>query len=151
MERILLAVDGSEHSMRAADLCGELSRAYKATVDVINVVAEDELRSPDSHEWTPDHPDLERLYETRLALLKSRSGRLVLAAARRVEDAGGEVGDEVVAVGNVAAEITDAAKLYHSDCIVMGRRGYGDVRGLLLGSVSHRVGQMSEKTLITTH
>lgn len=150
VKRIMLAFDGSEHSLRAADLSGELSKAFGAPVDVLHVVPENEFQAPGLHSYMTDYTDLEQFYETRLALLESRGARLALEGARRVEAAGGTVDREEVVVGNVAEEITEAAKHNHSDCIVMGRRGLGEMKGLLLGSVSHKVGQLSQKTLITT-
>lgn len=150
MKRILLAVDGSDHSMRAAEFAGELSSKTRAPVEVVHVVPEDDLSAPGLHAYVSDSTDVEQFYETRLALLESRGARVVLNAARRVEDKRGTVANEEVVVGNPAREITALAKQTRSDCIVMGRRGLGDVGSLLLGSVSHRVGQLSDKTLITT-
>lgn len=40
MNRILLAVDGSDHSERAARVAGELSGGLGLPVDVVNVVSE---------------------------------------------------------------------------------------------------------------
>lgn len=150
MERILLAVDGSEHSMRAADFAGELSGASGAPVEVLYVVPRDELSAPGLHSYVTESTDMENFYETRLTLLQNSGARVTVDAARRVEEAGGTVANEDVIVGRPADEIVSHAKHTHSDCIVMGRRGLGDVRGLFLGSVSHRVGQLSDKTLITT-
>lgn len=150
MERILLAVDGSEHASRAAELAGELSSKLEAKVDLIHVLPEDEFRAPGLHGYVDDYPDIEQYYETRLAALKARGSRLVVNAARQVEDAGGEVGEEEVAVGDPAEEIVTMAKRTRADCIVMGRRGLGRLKGLALGSVSHKVGNLTDKTLITT-
>lgn len=150
MKRVLLAVDGSEHAQRAAALAGELSHALQATIDVINVLPEDEFHSPGLHTYAEDYPQIEQYYETRLAALKQRGSNLVLAAARQVEDAGGEVGEEEVAVGDPAEEIVTMANRTQADCIIMGRRGLGKFKGLALGSVSHKVGNLTDKTLITT-
>lgn len=150
MERILLAVDGSEHAQRAAALAGELSHKLEAKVDVVHVLPEDEFHSPGLHTYIDDYPQIEQYFETRLTALKQRGSNLVLAAARQVEDAGGEVGEEEVAVGDPAEEIVTMAKRTQADCIIMGRRGLGKFRGLALGSVSHKVGNLTDKTLITT-
>lgn len=150
MKRILLAVDGSEHASRAAALAGELSNKLEAKVDVVHVLPEDEFHSPGFHTYANDYPDIEQYYEARLVALKERGSRLVVNAARQVEDAGGEVGEEEVSVGDPAEEIVTISRRTHADCIVMGRRGLGRLRGLALGSVTHKVGHLTDKTLITT-
>lgn len=150
MERILLAIDGSEHAQRAAELSGELSAKLGAKVDVIHVLPDDEFHSPGLHTYVDDYSRIEQYRETRLAALKSRGSSLVVAAARQVEAAGGEVGEEEVAVGDPAEEIVTMARRTHADCIVMGRRGLGTLRGLTLGSVSNKVANLTDKTLITT-
>lgn len=150
MKRILLATDGSEHANRAADLAGQLSKQFEATVDVLNVVANKQLVSPGMHSYATGYVQLEDVNAARQALLESAGATVVTAAARRVESNGGQVHHEEVVVGDPAVEIVNLAKRTNCDCIVMGRRGLGDIKGLLLGSVSHKVGQLSDKTLVTS-
>ena len=51
--------------------------------------------------------------------------------------------------GDAAAIILEVANDQSADMIVMGSRGLGNVKGLLLGSVSHKVTQLSECSCIT--
>jgi nucleotide-binding universal stress UspA family protein len=147
MDRLLLAVDGSEHATRAAGLAGHLSRCLKSRVDIIHVVPETTpVMSGPVHEYSR----IEELYITQRDLLESVGRKIVDEAARMVREAGGRVGYEEVVIGHPATDIVDAANRFEADAIVMGRRGLGDIKGLFMGSVSHRVGQLSEKTLITT-
>lgn len=41
------------------------------------------------------------------------------------------------------------AKRAKADLIAMGRRGLGGVKGLLLGSVSHKVSQLADCSVLT--
>lgn len=145
MKKILLAVDGSDHSIRAARLAGELSSHFDATVDIINVVPEARLAAP-----IAEYAELEHVYITQRDLLKSAGSEIVARASSEVGDAGGRVRKVEVEIGSPARTIVEFADAWEADCIVMGRRGLGDIKGLLMGSVSHRVGQLSNKTLVTT-
>ena len=54
-----------------------------------------------------------------------------------------------LAAGDPAKEILNIANEEHADIIVMGRRGLGDLAGLLLGSVSHKVAHLAECACLT--
>ena len=147
MERIVLAVDGSDHSMKAAELAGELSSRFNALVDVLNVVRDDAPIVPGAvHEYA----QLEKLTITQRDLMQSAGSEVTEMAKAKVEAAGGEVAQSEVRVGTPSTTIVAFADAVGADCIVMGRRGMGDFKGLLVGSVSHRVGHQTNKTLITT-
>lgn len=147
MKKILLAVDGSEHSERAAVLAGELSNRFGAPVVVLNVVSEGRMMTP---RVVAEYAALEHTYITQRDLLEAAGADLVAEAAAAVAVAGGEVEHRKVLIGSASHTIADYAAVVGADCIVMGRRGLGDLKGLLMGSVSHRVGQLSDLTLITT-
>ena len=51
--------------------------------------------------------------------------------------------------GDPAGVLVDYAKAHAIDLIVMGRRGLGDLGGLLLGSVSHKVAQLASCACLT--
>lgn len=147
MEKILLAVDGSEHSMRAATTAGELSKNFGAPVTIINVVPEASMAVPVEIQ---EYAQLEHVYLTERDLLRSAGSDIVGQAARKVAEAGGDVDAQEVEVGSPASVIVARASAIDADCIVMGRRGLSDIKGLFMGSVSNRVGQLTDKTLVTS-
>jgi len=51
--------------------------------------------------------------------------------------------------GQPARPIVEYAKEHDVDLIVLGSRGLGDIGGMLLGSVSHKVGSLSECSCLT--
>ena len=58
----------------------------------------------------------------------------------------GEVQEAVA--GRAAKHIVDTAKSQSSDLIVMGSRGMSDLAGLLLGSVTHKVMQLAQESVL---
>ena len=90
---------------------------------------------------------LEEHYDTQVAqaigdyLLQSSKR---VAAERGVKEVKGVVTD-----GDPAKAILDCAKIEGADLIVIGSRGLGDLKGLLVGSVSHKVCQLADCTCIT--
>lgn len=128
-ERILLPVDGSEHSRKAVQIAGDLARRYGAEVVVLHA-REHELT------WGADI-DIESAEEARL---------LVDGVVRELKDAGTNVRGEVVRVplGDVPRAILDVAKAEDAGLIVMGTRGLSDWERLLLGSVAHKVVHLAD-------
>jgi len=54
----------------------------------------------------------------------------------------------MVLEGDPAGRIVEAARKRGADLIVIGSRGLGDLQGMLLGSVSHKVAQLAPCTCI---
>ncbi|MFP4555208.1 MAG: universal stress protein, partial [Actinomycetota bacterium] len=97
-----------------------------------------------------EYARIEKIAITQRDLLQSFGTDLVVDAASTVKESGGGIGSTEVLIGSPAHEIVHYAESHDADCIVMGRRGLGDVGGLFLGSVSHKVGHLTERTLVTT-
>ncbi len=146
MDRILLATDGSEHSMRAAKFAGELSSAFKAPVDIINVVPETAIVVPGA---VGVYAQLENVLITQRDLLESAGTEIVAQASALVTESGGSIGAHEVRLGSPVHGIVAFAGGIGADAIIMGRRGLGEIKGLLMGSVSARVGHLTDTTLIT--
>ena len=81
---------------------------------------------------------------TRTVVVEGEQGRQVSIVAPK----DGPNFDQIE-VGDPAAAILEVAKGRKADLIVMGSRGLGDLQGLLLGSVSHKVGHLADRTCIT--
>ena len=52
-------------------------------------------------------------------------------------------------VGDAAQEILSYVEAHPKTLVVMGRRGVSTIRGLLLGSVSHKVAQLAPCPCLT--
>jgi nucleotide-binding universal stress UspA family protein len=127
--RILLAVDGSEPSSRAAEVAGELGSKFGAEVVVLNV-----------REWMASRAgvyDLETMEEAQ---------ELVDRTVADLKDSGVSARGEVARgiAGHSARLIVEAAKTEDAGMIVMGSRGLTDFGGFFLGSVAHKVLHLAE-------
>jgi nucleotide-binding universal stress UspA family protein len=118
--RVLLPVDGSRHSDRAARLAGELARGAGATVELLFCRP---AGAPPSEKGERDE-----------------SGRIFDQARQHLGENPAGIGTHCLEGDRYAEAIIDFAHgLSDSPVIVMGRRGLGAWREKLLGSVSHRV------------
>ena len=126
-DQILLAVDGSEHALRAAQVAGDLVRSIKAK----------ELRIVIAYEPVPAYLGEPNLSNTISARVTESQATL-----QEAENAVGEIPAEIhseLIEGQIADAIIDVAKTRNCDLIVMGSRGLGRLAGALLGSNSQKV------------
>lgn len=126
-ERILLAVDGSEHGDKAARVAAELARTMNAKS--LHIVVAYAPIPPYLGE-----PDLQHVINLRL----NEAGEVLQKAVEAVGEMPAQVHTEVIE-GDPAEAIIEVALVQDSDLIVMGSRGLGRLIGLVLGSTSQKV------------
>lgn len=126
-DKILLAVDGSEHALHATRTAAELARAMNAK----------ELRIIVAYDPIPlylGEPNMQ-------VVITNRSGDaedILKAAVKEVGKIPCEIHTEIIE-GDTASSIIDVATTQNSDVIIMGSRGLGRLAGLVLGSTSQKV------------
>ena len=126
-ERILLAVDGSEHALHATRKAAELARLMKP-VEFRIVVAYDPIP------LYLGEPNMQIVITNR----KGEAEEILNAAVKEVGTVPCEIHTEILE-GDPASAILEIANVRKSDVIVMGWRGLGRLAGLLLGSTSQKV------------
>ena len=124
-EHILTALDGSQHDSKTLAAAKELARLSGGQVRVLHVWTD---HLSDRVGFGPDeaHDHASKLVNTAVA-------DLVAAGLK----ATGTV--RASPLGLVATEILEEAEESRASVIVMGSRGRGDLKGLLMGSTTHKV------------
>ena len=147
MNKILVAVDGSENGERAAKTAIGFARDYHAELDVLRVV-----QSPSS--LTLSSPrgggSGSGILKERYDYAEKEAEAYVNSVVGEAKSAGVSVagGTVVRANGPPASAITETAKKEGADMIVIGTRGLGASGRLLQGSVSAGVVANSDVTVV---
>lgn len=125
-KNILVAVDGSEHALKAARIAGDFARQMNA-----------ELRVVTAFDPVPTYlgePNLQHALDERFA-----SAQQVLeGAVKEIGDIPTELKADVLE-GPAAEAILAVVEAREIDLIIMGTHGLGRLKGLLLGSQSQKV------------
>ena len=141
-ERILLAFDGSPHSLAAVRLLARFPLPSEVRIDVLTSTGAraGRLAPP----WAAEFRDLDDLAEQHAAE--------VIRQAVDVLRAAGRTATPQVRHGEPKHDILAAAHDLDSDLIVVGARGIGGFRGMILGSVSRAVSKAAPcSTLVAAH
>ncbi len=134
---ILIAVDGSAHSMKAVDYGAQIAAGIKAKI-VLLYVAKQELVPDAMRQFAKVEHFSERDADI-LDVLKRGAKNMLDNAAGKITAAGVVEVETDIVEGPVARTIIARGKHHNADMIVLGSRGMGDLEGLLRGGVSHRV------------
>ena len=133
--KILAAVDGSETSMKAFKHAVNLAKIHKAEVTMLTVFEELNLPFGAQYElWAEDSREnyISRVLEAmNKAFQKIRNESIAIEVETRIEE------------GRPGKKITEIAEKEGFDLIVIGSRGLGNVREMILGSVSGEVVRIS--------
>jgi len=125
-KEILVAVDGSPHALKAAEIAGEMARVFKS--DIYLVTAYDPVPS-----YLGD-PYFQKALDKRVAPAE----KIITDAKGKIGEIPGKLSTELLE-GHPAEAILDVAETRKVELIVMGTRGLGRLKGALQGSQSQKV------------
>jgi nucleotide-binding universal stress UspA family protein len=173
VKKILIATDGSQTASDAVELGAELAARFAVPVVLIHVLLRDHLSEALRHMAEVEYEAAEggrNLFEVVSAIPQSRfpmadllpeqaqteDGLLravaegVLDVAERVVRGHGvEQVECMVADGDASRRIIEASEEVGADMIVIGARGLSDLQALMVGSVSHKVQNLSPVTVVS--
>ena len=145
IKKVLAAIDGSEHSLKAVDYAIDIALKYDCEMYLIHVV--DRLEIPDE---IIKFANVEKIEDPPEYLVLNKIGNRILKKAEETaKEKGVQEVRAIIQEGNPADKITTFARDNDIDWIFLGSRGLGGVKGLLMGSVSNKVCHLTDSTCIT--
>lgn len=173
MERIMVALDGSEHSDKALDLASDIAAQSGAELVLLHVISDKPLSDAERHMAEVEFPDeivagldetgidaggdpqtraqrmLQRYADVARGFREAMGQRLISRSRTRARDRGVRSVQTVLEDGDPASTIIRLAKGIHVDMLFLGSRGLGGAKSLLMGSVSHKVAHLAECTCVS--
>lgn len=125
---IVLATDGSDDAVLAARAAADLAQGTGAALHI-------------AHVWIPFYPTAYPvvLPETYWQADEEAHRALLRSEVARIEQAGGAVAEAHLRAGDPAAEVVGLADELGASLLVVGSRGLGTVKRLVMGSVSEGI------------
>jgi len=139
---VLAAVDGSAQATKTVAVAADVAKRYGAKLVVLHVVPP--IFEGRERDQLAKLAHMEHMERTEYEMLQERGKVVVDAAELEARKRGVRSVESLVEVGDPAHVIVNTSRTQGADLIVLGRRGLGIPKELLLGSVSHKVIQVSD-------
>lgn len=138
MEKILVAIDGSKNSERALLKAKKIGAALNSEITIIHVM-KDISQSP----YSSMNVSLGSLKDS----FEKQAMEILEHALENFKDYNNKV-DSLLETGNPGYKIAEVAKEGEYDLIVIGSRGLDTLSRVMLGSVSNRVVNKAETSVL---
>jgi nucleotide-binding universal stress UspA family protein len=122
--KILLATDGSEDAAQAREAAADLARRSDSELHLVHVWHD--VPSPYAHAFVQRE-------------LRRQGQEVIDAQAKKIEDAGGSVSAAHLRGGRTSDEVIELTEELGVGLLILGSRGHGAVRRILMGSHSEAV------------
>jgi nucleotide-binding universal stress UspA family protein len=140
---ILVAIDGSAHATRALEEAADIAVAMNARVTLLASV-------PDPSPWIASGAyAAPTLLDSLSEAAEREYDSMLLEAVGSLPE--GLPAERVLAHGAPGPNIVKRVHEGNHDLVVMGSRGRGNLRSLMLGSVSHHVLHASPVPVLVVH
>ncbi|MEO9873918.1 MAG: universal stress protein [Anderseniella sp.] len=158
---IVTPIDGSVHAQMALDMSIEFAAKYDAELILLNIGVPDDnipeelynaaARELEKVESSGQETGVPPHKSQRLRVLGYIGHMLLDNAQKQAEQNGVKRVETVIDLGDAGERIVHHAKQRSADLIVMGSRGLGELKGLVIGSVSHKVFHLAPCSCVTVH
>ena len=125
---VLVPVDGSDNSYRALDAALLLTEKLGSSITVVNVIEQVPIT----------HIESEKLLSELLEAYKKENQEILSNCSNIATEKGLSI-KTLLLQGNPASVILDYSKKEKFDLVIMGSRGMGKFKQLILGSVSSKI------------
>jgi nucleotide-binding universal stress UspA family protein len=139
---VFLATDGSASALAAEQMLATFPFGPKPRLTVATVCPAADLHAIQADVTSPITEMLDRCRDEAAKLLVETADRCRLWAAAV---------DRLLLDGHPADELLKVIERLHPDVVVVGSRGLGAVRRMLLGSVSERIAKHSPCSVLVVH
>ncbi len=143
IKKILVTTDGSPASNRAVDLAAHMAIKHDAPLYLLNVIRDMQLPAE-----LRKMAKVEKIGSARQDVLEFVAEKILGDAERRAKRKGVKAVRKASCQGDPATAIAKYAQRNKIDLIVMGTRGLGGVKGMLMGSVSRKVANACKVNLL---
>ncbi|MEY1554708.1 universal stress protein [Yoonia sp. R2331] len=143
--KILIGVDGSDPALHALNAACDLAKACDAAIYLVHVPHPDTVAfatgAVAGYHMVTTMPDDKTV--------QAAAAKIIASATDIVTKAGCTVAESYTQRGDPGDMVIATAKEMDADLIVTGRRGLGNIAGLILGSTSQRISHHAHCAVLT--
>ena len=143
IKKILVAADASTAANRAVVMAAYLASKHDAELLILHVIRDMQLPAV-----MKKAPELEQFNHTREDILRQVADTILTEASDLAKKEGVKKIQTAIGSGDPASSVVGFAKRRGIDTIVVGTRGLGKMKGLLMGSVSRKIADNAEANCI---
>lgn len=140
-KKILVPIDGSEHSLLAAEYGASLGKACGSEVILLHVI-------PDPGKYFLFPQEKGRENSEQLIRKHRKRAKTIIDNIQNQMSAYNVAPKTIILTGDPAFEICRIAELSDIDLIILGSRGLSDIKEYFLGSVSMRVVRRARRPVL---
>ena len=146
-KKFLVAVDGSDHGWKALDLATDLAKVSNAEVVILHVIPY--IPMPEGFQQFAEIEGIKAADRTfRYHYDRTVGDAITSEAEARAQKNGLARVTTQVTEANPADEIVALAKSKRADMLFLGSRGVSDLKGMMMGSISHKVMHLAPCTCV---
>ena len=144
IKKILVATDASAASNRAVSMAAHMAACHEADLLILHVIRDMQLPT-----LMKKAPELEEFTNTRENILRQVAETILQEAEVRAKKEGAKKIQTAIGSGDPATSVIGFAKRRNIDTIVVGTRGLGKFKEILMGSVSRKIATNAEANCFT--